>query len=102
MQSPLQLGILVLFILALLIFVIFLKAGRVIDSAVLLPVILTSLVYPFFINWRYFMVLYPLYLYLALVYVRTYKALKLSIPLVLITSTLIGIYGWVNNLGYMV
>ncbi len=102
LESPLQIGILILLIATILIFLISLKAGRFVESAIILPVILTSLIYPYFINWRYFAVLYPIYLFLAISHEKSSKIVRLGAPFGLVICTLFGMYGWVGNSGYMV
>jgi hypothetical protein len=102
-QSPLQILLLCLFIFSLFVFIKNVKRKNFSESIIILPVLVTSLTYPGFLNWRYFLVLYPLYLEVTFIFMNnSRKFLNRGILILGPAILLFAIYSWVNNYGFMV
>jgi len=102
-QSPLQILLLCLFAYSLCVFAINIKRKNYYESAIIIPILITSLTYPGFLNWRYFLILYPLYLGLSGLILKDSRRYLLRFVFVLEPVLLLfSIYSWMKNLGFMV
>lgn len=102
-QSPLQIALLSLLIFAIYVTAQNFRLGNSWEAIVLIPAIVTSLVYPEFINWRYLLVLYPIYL--RVVVLTSAQRISLYFRLFFFLNFLamiFAIYSWIQNFGYMV
>lgn len=102
-QSPLQIGLLILFIFTIYVFGKNLREKNYCEAAVLFPVLLTSISYPTFINWRYFLILFPLYLYASrrLIQINS-RILTAAIICLEIAFLVFAQFSWIMNYGFMV
>ena len=101
-ESLLQLIYLGIFIYCIAIFLYFLKKRMFVELVLLIPVIVTSCLYPYSTNWRYYLVLWPVYVPIVKAGIR-----RLSIfPVLTITTFSIFLaiaeYSWIRELGFMV
>ena len=102
-QSVLQVGLLGLFIFAIYVFVSNLRSRDLYEAVILLPAFITSITYPGFINWRYFLILFPLYLSLSKILVRNNSKLLFRTVVGIEIAILCFVeYSWLMNYGFMV
>lgn len=102
-HSFLQLGLLLLLGFAVYVFISNLRSRNFYEAAMMIPAFMTSITYPGFINWRYFLILFPLYLSLSQVLVRNNtKVLFRSVVGIEIMILCFVEYSWIMNYGFMV
>jgi hypothetical protein len=102
-HSLLQIGLLVLLSFAIYVFISNLRSRNLYEAVILIPALVTSITYPGFINWRYLLILFPLYLSLSQILVRNNS----KIPFRFVVGIEIAIlcfveYSWLMNYGFMV
>jgi hypothetical protein len=103
LDSVLQVALLLLYLLTFYVCLKNFKEKNYYECLIMIPVILTSTTYPGFINWRYILILFPIYLLIAQSNLIGHKKHIINILFVLEPALLLfAIYSWVSNFGFMV
>lgn len=101
-SSFLQLIYLALYVYSITITIHFFRSKYYLEALIVVPVIITSTVYPYSTNWRYYLVLYPLYLIPAAILKRSNKFIKILAGIFMIAVLFIAQASWIAEKGYMV
>ena len=102
-ESGLQVLLLTIYIFTVYVCIRNIRTKNYFEGLLLIPVLLSSMLYPEFINWRYFLILYPVYLEVArIMFSKSTKTLFKYLIAIEAGALIFAILAWIRNLGFMV